>query len=541
MSYSPLRIRPNSPRVTSATTMMVNPSLDLKDLPQLMNPAQALQIVNYVPTSDSTLQSRKGLTRIFTVAGNHPVTLLQQFTSDIWIFGYNTTTAAYTISTGLVTNIKTNWPTNAPQSGVRYGEYFFVCNGSDVIHRINTSLAITAVAGSPHAKILKAIGPRLYAGNLSTDATAVAYSYVDDGTNPPFTNFTVGTGSDEGGLVNYRNAGDVTAIDSLGANIIVGAKQGKWAFTTTSIDVGGTLQKVDQVVQQRIDMGMARATITIPKGMFYVNAGGMWQLQSIGQSNVPFSEQEFEASLILGVTYFNNIDLTNADWAYDAKLDTLFLTCARDSAENNLIIAYNLSSRTYAEFSGWNINRFMNIDQVIYGAGSAQTTVWQCFDGFEDDGNDIWTTFYQELKLGDLETRQELLKCYLDAFLSPSSNLLVCFDIYDVQGVFVPNKLCYTFTSQSGNGGAAGWGQTSWGLAGFGGPGGSAGSGSGGGVDNGNMTENFDGFGPGHIRNFQRIRIKITQHSKVPHKLVWIKAQSEPKIQIRRRKMQIVT
>lgn len=523
------------PPAQSAQTSMVNPTIDLRDLPQLMNPQEALQVINYLPTSDAQLPKRSGLSKIFEVAGDFPITLLAQFTPTVWIFGYDTTTAAYNTVTQVVTTIKNNWPSDDPQSGVRYGEYFFVCNGSDVIHRIDLALTITAVVGSPHAKVLKAIGARLYAGNLSTDSTAVAYSYTDDGTNPPFTNFTVGTAANQGGLINYRNAGDVTAIDSLGANIIIGAKEGKWSFTITVQDVAGVLTKNDQTVLQRLDMGMARATIVTPKAMFYPNSGGLWQFSSVGQSNVPFSEQEGKSSLILGAEYFQNLDLTNADFAYDQKIDTLFLTCARNSNTNNLVIAYNLTSNTYAEFTGWNINRFMNIDGVIYGASSAEIKVWQCFSGNDDDGSDIWTTFYQELKLGDLETRQELLRGYLDAFLSPSSSLRVCFDIYDIQGNFVQDKLCFTFPSTSGAANASGYGVVSWGSSGFGGSNPAA-NGNVNPADEG-MTEIFDGFGAGYIRNFQRIRIKITEHSKVPHALVWIKIQSEPKVQIRRRKM----
>lgn len=529
MGYSALQIKPSAPRKTGSTTMMVNPTLDLKDMPQLMTPQQALEVVNYLPTSDAQLPTRKGLKRIFQVAGNHPITLLQQFTTDVWIFGYNTTTAAYTVSTNSVTNIKTNWPTNAPQSGVRYGDYFFVCNGSAIIQRIDLALTITPVTGSPMATVLFVSGPRLYANTANIGE--VAYSDVDTGTNPPFTNWSPGANADNPGLVTYRNAGVVTAINALGDNIVVGAREGKWSFNITIQTVGSTQEKVDNTVLERIDMGMARATIVIPKGLFYVNSGGLWQLQSLGQSNVPFSDQEGEASLVLGVTYFNDIDLSNADFAYDARIDTLFLTCARNSNVNNLVIAYNLSSNTYAEFSGWKINRFMNIDQIIYGAGASSTTVWQCFEGYDDDGADIWTTFHQELKLGDLETRQELAKCCFDAFLSPSSNLLVCFSIYNTQGNFVADKLCYSFVPTSGTSSAGGYGVSGWGSSGFGGHNSNS---------SGNMVESFDGFGPGHIRNFQRIRIKITQHSKVPHILVWIKAAAIPKIEIRRRKMQII-
>lgn len=526
------KVRFRIPTDKSATSMMVNPTLDLKDLPQLMSPAQALTITNYNPTADAQLPKRKGLKKIFTVAGNHPVTLLQQFTPDIWIFGYDVVTAAYTISTNTVTTIKNNWPTNDPQSGARYGDFFFVCNGSDVIHRIDTGLVITAVAGSPHAKILKAISGRLFAGNLSTDKTAVAYSKLDDGTNPPFTVWAPGTGANDPGLVSYRNEGDLKAIDSLGVNIIILAEKGKWSFSITSLDVGGILTKDDQFGLQRIDMGGSRATAVTPKALIYVNAGGLWQLASVGQSNVPFSQQEAKASLILGASYFDNIDLTNADMAYDARVDTLYLTCARNSVENNLVIAYNFTSQAYAEFTGWNINRFMNINQVIFGAGSVTTTVWQCFSGYDDDGKDIWTTFYQELKLGELDTRQILMKGYVDAFLSPSTVLQVCFDIYDTTGNFIANKLCFVFSSQAAAGRAGGWGVSAWGGSGFGGHDSDAGN---------NMVECFDGFGAGHIRNFQRVRIKITGHDKIPHSLVWIKAQSEPKIQIRRRKMKLLT
>ncbi len=535
MGYIPLAVafrknRLSLPQPTGTTTMFVNPSLDLKDMPQLMTPQQALQIVNYLPTSDARLPTRKGLKKIFEVAGGHPITLLQQFTTDIWIFGYNTTTAAYTISTNTVTNIKTDWPTNAAQSGVRYGDYFFVCNGSDIIQRIDNALTITPVTGSPMATVLFVNGPRLYANTANIGE--VAYSDVDTGANPPFTNWTVGPNADNPGLVTYRNAGVVTAINALGNNIVVGAKEGKWAFTTTIQTVGSTSEKVDVTILERIDMGMARATIVIPKGMFYVNSGGMWQLQSLGQSNIAFSEQEGEASLILGVTYFNNIDLTNADFAYDARIDTIFLTCARNSDVNNLVIAYNVSSGTYAEFSGWKINRFMNIDQIIYGAGAAETKVWQCFEGYDDDGADIWTTFEQELKLGSLETRQELSNFYIDAFLSPSSNLKICCSIYTPQGNYVADKLCYMFTATSGTSSAGGYGVSGWGSSGFGGHNSNP---------NGNMIESFDGFGAGHIRNFQRIRVKITQHSKVPHVLVWIKASAIPKVPIRRRQMKILT
>ena len=597
--YQPLqvpfkKVRFRLPSASGNPVMMVNPSLDLKDLPQLMKANQALSIVNYNPTSEAKLQVRKGLRRLFSIAADYPITMLQQYTDDLWIFGYHNITASYSVSTGTITNIKTNWPTSDPYSGVRYGDYFFVCNGSDVIYRVSqvitygtnthaftvgnvvtgatslataiiledtgsqltlgtisgtfvsgeiitdtssgsatttsaVTLAITAVSGSPKAKVLKAISGRLFAGNLSTDPTAVAYSANDTGTNPPFTNWTVGTGAADPGLNSYRNAGAVQAIDSLGVNIIVFAKEGKWSFSITTISEASSILKEDDFVMERVDMGGGRATIVTDKGLFYVNSGGIWNFQSVGQSNIPFSKQEVKSTLILGAQYFTDIDLTNVDFAYDAQINTLYLTCARDSEDNNLVLAYNIPSATFAEFSGWNLQRFLNIDNTFYGTSSLGATVYSLFTGYDDDGKDIWTTYYQELsQLGALETRQQLAGGYVDAFLSPSGPLNVSFDIYDAKGTFVPNKASFMLKLNSSIGTMGGYGVSGFGTSGFGGFEDS---------DTGPMVEWFDGFGPGYIRNFQRIRVKITGHSKVPHQLVWIKVQSLPKVEIRRRKM----
>jgi hypothetical protein len=577
------------PSASGNAHMMAGQTLDLKDLPQLLKPNQALAIINYNPTSEDKLQVRKGLRKLFSVADGHPITLVAQYTDNLWIFCYNKTTAVYDVAADHVTNIKTDWPTNDPFSGVRYGDYFFVCNGSDVIYRISqvitygtmthaftvgqvvtgttslatgiiledtgsrltlgtisgtfqlgeiitdpaggsatsasvVTLAVTTVAGSPKATVLKAISGRLFAGV----GYSVAYSANDTGTNPPFSNWTVGTNAGDPGLNSYRNAGNVTAIDSLGANIIVFGKEGKWSFSITTISEASSILKEDDFVLQRTDQGGARATIVTDKGLFYVNSGGIWNFQSVGQSNIPFSKQEVKTTLILGAKYFDNIDLSNADLAYDATINTLYLTCARNSVENNLILAYNIPSGTYAEFSGWNLCRFMNIDNILYGTSSLSTTVYQLFESYSDDGKDIWTTYYQEIALGGLEERSELAGGYVDAFLSPSGPLNVSFDIYDAKGNFRPDKLSFTMQLAASTSTMGGYGVSSWGTSGYGGFEDS---------EMGPMVEWFDGYGPGYIRNFQRLRIKITQHSKVPHQLVWIKVQAIPKTEIRRRKL----
>lgn len=604
--YTPLqvpfrKVKFRLPAENPAQTLFSNITLDLKDSPQLLKPSQALQITNYVQTPDGGLEKRGGLDAIFTVAGTHAITMLFEYVPNIWLFGYNKTIAAYDLTVNAITNIKTNFSTSNPFTGVRYGDYAFVCNQSEAIGRISRTLnydtqthnftvglvitgatsgataviledadagaagtltlgniqlgptglsfidneiitdtagtpgsamvnglvtwTYTSISGAPICGVLATTGGRLYAGNLSDDSAGVKYSDQDTGVNPPFQNWTAGTGGADPGKVFYRNAGTVRAINFLGDNNVVIADEGKWAWTITINNTSGTSLKEDTYVLQRKDMGGSRATVVTPKGMFYVNKGGFWRIASLGQSNVPFSEQESDPALNLGSTYFNDVDLDNADLSYDARLDSLFLTVGKDSAVNNYVICLNQTTGTMSEFTGWNINRFMNINQTIYGASATKTTVYQCFSGSDDDSVDIWTYFYQELQTGSLESRKKLLGQYLDAFVVPGAILKVSFDIYDVKGKFIQNQLGFDFISDNDDGTGDGFGTASFGTSGFGGSEELAG------------TSEYFGGGRGFIRNYQRLRVLISGHDKFPHKLVWIKCLAEEKVPIRRRTM----
>ncbi len=268
---------------------------------------------------------------------------------------------------------------------------------------------------------------------------------------------------------------------------------------------------------------MARGALVTPGGAFYVNKGGLWTLESLGQSNVPYSAQEQEPSILLGANYFDDSDLSNTDITYNAKYDTVFVTLAKGSVENNYVIAYNNTTNVFSEFTGWNINRFYNANQIIYGASSLQTRVWEILTGNDDDGNDIWTEFYQELQTGGLETRQFMKGQYIDAFMIPGSVLKVAFDIYDVKGNFIPDYLTFDVIPTTSPGRSDGWGNAEWGRSSWGGD-----------EDNSGMVEWFGGS-RGYIRNYQRVRVRITGHDKNPHILVWFKMLSEIKIAIRRR------
>lgn len=586
------------PPTRGTDLMVVNPSEVLQVLPQMLNPQQAIDITNYLVTSDSGLIKRGGLVGLFDLAGTDGITMLEKFDDDHYIYAYGTNVAVYQKSTDLHTIIKSDFTSSDPFSGQEAAGYFYVCNGGDKIGRISRTITwdtqtanfnvgskltgqtsgatgiitensdsgtsgtltlnnvqgdfqigeiikdnggtpgsatatsvvtwtYTTISGAPKAKVLRVIGPRLYAGNLESDPSAVAYSNIST-TYPLFNTWTVGTTASSPGSVNYPLAGSVNAIQSLGDNVIILASRGKWAFTITVQDVGGVLTKTDQNILQRVDMGGSRATVVTPGGLFYANAGGLWQIMSIGQSNIAFSQQEYEPSVLLGVSYFNDIDFTNADMTYNAKTDTVFLTCAKDATVNNFVIAYNVGAKTFSQITGWNINRFLNDNQVIYGSGAINNKVWKCFASSDDDGEPIWTNYLQEIQTGNLETRKSLLGVYASCYMFPSSTMKYNIDIFDVNGKLVTNKKQITFTPTGQFGVGRGYGEMGYGSGGYGGD-----------EDYEAMSEMFGGCRP-FIRNYQRIRLHITSADMVPHELAWTKLITKEKaVPIRRRNMTV--
>jgi len=513
-----------------ATTTMAPAGVNRKTAPQFLDPRSALSMINYEIEDEGKLFKRLGISEAFTVAGGVPVTMLRKWTDDVVIFGYGTTIARYLFSTDTVTTIKNDFSANTGFDGTKYGEYFFVCNGVEKIWRIDlATFTPTEVAASPICSVLKAIGNRLYAGNLSTDSTAVIYSEVDDGSNPPFDGWPVGTDLDEAGTVYYRNAATVRSICAIGPNVVVFSDDGFFSFNIGSLDSAGVLTKIDNIVKYQEDFGGARGAVETAQGIFYANEGGLWQLVADGQQDIPYSKQEILTSINLGRNFFDDVDFSNTDLVFSQRKNTVYVTAAKDSDVNNYVLVYNLNYKAFTTFSGWNISRWMNIGADIYGASAGATTMYKCFDGFNDNGNLIFTDYLQELKLGDLQTRQMLKGCYVQGLLSPSSEILVKFDIYDVQGLLINNKLRFSWTAENVGGQLESYNSASY-----------SGSVYGGDADLSGMVESFDGCRP-FIRNFQRVRLHMTSADQVPHVLTWVSLDSRIKTNIRRRKMTLLT
>jgi len=532
------RAKPAEGNGALAMTTMAKGGLNLKDLPEFLDPEFALINENFFVANNRGLSKRKGLIKATEVAGGYPVTMFEEW-KGYYMFAYNKTLAAYNPTTNSVITIKSDWATSDPFSGAAYGDYFFVGNLGNKINYITETVGVfvaTEIAAAPQSGCIKAVGPRLYAAV----GDSVVYCDVDSGSNPPFNTWTVATIATSGGKVSFRNAGTVNAIASLGDIIIAFGDTGKFAFRlVTQADGTGTTIKIEEVVIDRIDMGGASGAITTSKGVFYVNSAGLWQITALGQPNIAWSDQEHLTTINLGTEYFDDVDLSNCDLAYYTKFSTILVTCAKQSTRNNHVIAFNVDMRAVSTFRNWNINRWMTIGNDVYGASSIKTALYHCFAGFTDDGVAISVRYKQELKLMTgtgkkrypvpLWNRQMFMGGYIKGFLHQLSVVKVVFDIYNRLGETETNKLKLDWTPQSNNNTSDGWGTAEWGTSSWGGD-----------IDSSGLIESFGG-NRRFIRNFQRIILNINENSKLPLEVDWVTIESQPKGPIRRRDMTLAT
>lgn len=533
MAYQPIPVRPAPRNVRNYTTTMANKGMNLRTAPQFLKPDQAQLIENYLTDDIGSLIKREGLELLLDESGTDSITMLKKMTSDIYIYAFADKLKAYTKSTSTKTAIHTFTGTG-DAVGTVVGGYFLVCNGTEKIAAFSTALndyAVLTDANAPLATVLFAFEGRLFAGINNR----IHWSEVDAGTGIPFDGaddwtYTVNTDTavDKAQAAEFRNAGTIKSIGSIGSQIVGLYDDGKAGFKIGSLDVGGTITQDTTLDFQRIDFGSEQGSVGTPDGLFYANEYGLWQLVSGGITNVPGSEQEGQPTLILGKDYFDDATITDCDIAYYAKENTVLFTFAQDSSINNEILAYNLDTKAVTKITGWTISRFMVDGGDIYGGGDGTTKVWQLFIGDDDDGVDIYCRYEQEINAGDLHTRKSLEELWVDGSLSPSTEITIAFDIYDRNGVFVPNKKQATWTPDGiGSGGGAGYGEEGWGEMGYGG--------RTGGTD---LIHSFDGAkGLVKINNFQRLILKLNENSQVPHRVAWTKLDIREKNPIRIRNL----
>ncbi len=489
----------------------------------LLSPQDALVVQNYIPDAEGKLDMRKGRSDLFSIVGVNGFDFYIRFTSDTFIFAYGTTVAAYNENTGVITNIKTDFSANDGFVGVRYGEYFFVVNGVEKMWRIDAALTITEVASSPVMKKIFVVANRL-AGVLASDPTQLRYSEVDTGSNPPFTTWSNSTTATDGGQVGYRNAGEIHDVLYLGNVFICLCDYGKWGFTIDQSDVGGSVNKIDQDVFSNQDLGGFKGIVT-EKGIYYVNEGAIMNLISVGQPNIPYSKQENNIAYVLGKSFFENADFSEADLAYDDTNEILMIAYrTAGTSVNNKFLIFNTNTGAFASFTNWPIKSlYVDFDGAIYGTSSVSNTVYRLFDGYDDGGQEISTMYYQEMTgIGDFNTAKDLIKFMAQTSLSTSSLVTFSFDIWDYYNVFQANVHSYCMSLQNQPEQADGYGEISYGSGGYGGN-----------PDENDMTiGSYDTYKP-MIRNFQRIFLRVTSSGVVPHTINMFMAEVKEKGYIR--------
>src|SRR5690606_20708374 len=121
----------------------------------------------------------------------------------------------------------------------------------------NGTLAFTytVITGAPKAAGITIIEARAIAFNLDGDESAVQYSPVDSGTNPPFDSWSTDITASGGGKLNYRRAGRANVVVPISRAIVIFAEKGVWAFQIDVIDSAGVLTKVDTRLYYELNGG----------------------------------------------------------------------------------------------------------------------------------------------------------------------------------------------------------------------------------------------------------------------------------------------
>ena len=649
----------------SAMGTMPMKGTNLRDFPQLLDVSSALYLENYWLHGSGRLVKRKGITKRFDNMDGAVMSLDEEYQNNFEIVGYGQKVRAYDTSTGLFTDIKTDFTAdNGGYTGVRTGDYFFVSNILDGLWRISMTLpyaqaqdlvgrntfiitnasgtigatitgvtsgatanvisstgtttltvvvgtlsgnfthgeaitsgtlasailtninpftigakvtggtsgaqgivlesadagatgtltigsysgtfisgetitdnetvpgrgtltaamtfAITEVTDAPKAKIVAYINDRLLLLNLADNPAAWSYSDKDTSTNPPFTNWTTGSGFNDPGGGSFRNGQEGTGVETIGDIIFLSFEKGWHAFSIVQTDISGVVSKYDQVIQTS-DLGIKKVKMT-DVGLIACGDFGVKRLVSLGQPNVPFSEQWETMTEQLGEDYFDDVNFDQASIVYDDIRGYIYIACAKGGGTtNNHILAMKAdlsgveSEVKFAStslFTGLNPYRFLKKDGVFYFTSSLDGVSYQLFDGENDNGNEIYSQYYQELNFGTFTDTFVLDEWKCEGELSPASSLTVTFDIFNEDGYFDQAMASYAWTTFNSYGGGGGWGGAPWGSSGWGASGTSSG-----------LVYDVAGATP-KLRNLTRLRVRFECSDTADHIIALFSAKA---------------
>jgi len=407
--------------------------------------------------------------------------------------------------------------------------------------RATTSSVVTfnieAVTNAPKAKYFTTIGKRGMLFNLATDSSGYNYSAADTGANPPFNTWATGTGYNDPGAGSYRNGGAINDCVMIGDNVFLGQQKGWYAFKISQTVLADISSKFDQEVQVNSDFPVYRCVVT-NVGMLVASSSGIWRMRSLGQPNIPFSEQWELLTDDLGEDYFPDVNFDNVDITYDSLRGFVYASIGKDSVVNNVVLAIkveiagkNTTVKTGATsiLTGWNIYKFLQKGNDIYGTSAIDGIRYKLFVGQKDVNSSIHCEYLQELKFGlaDVFILEEF---FAKAEMSPTSSLVVSFDTYDETGYYEARRRSYTWTPRhSYTSGSSGWGEASYGSAGWGG----------GALESG-LIQDFTGAKP-KLRQLSRVYLRIESDDYAEHVLNWFSANVTITKQVRNRQLSEIT
>ncbi|TRZ47956.1 MAG: hypothetical protein D4S01_11260 [Dehalococcoidia bacterium] len=370
---------------------------------------------------------------------------------------------------------------------------------------------------SERGSVMKIIDGRMHLGNYPGDPARRKYSSVGMYDDVPSIGWTIGILNNNAGEIR-STYGAVKGIDTLGSVIKTFYENGE---SGTAIELGAT-NKTDVVYYNTPTSGLQGGLTATPQGLVVPNKQGIWLKTTGAASDIPYSDTQEKISSNLD--YFENYDFTNAAGIYYQPLNITLIACATDSDINNTVLVYFHDFGSWGYYSGWNINSFVLDDGDLFAGSSIDGKVYKLFDGDSDGDNEIWTVMYQELQVGDINTSKRLTKEWFSGKLSISTDIQVDFDIFDRTGRFIPSKVTMHWTANSPDGALGGVGSAP------------IGSPIGGDLDEGGLVNSFVG-GATEIPDFQRIRVKFTEHSKLPHEIAWLRLKTYEKDEITARSL----
>jgi hypothetical protein len=299
---------------------------------------------------------------------------------------------------------------------------------------------------APQASTLHVHNGRMYADARNAPGR-IQWSPVDDvefgvpffqwgnNANPPLPN-------DPFRLFN-KNLGDPKSISNFGEQTVVFFENGKIGFRVGQLDVSGVGLIQNTVVDfEYSDFGGERRSLYTPKGIFYANEKGVWRLINGGTTDQPFTKNDINISLILGIDFINDISFDDMDMIYDEFEDIIYIMCKKGvTTENNFMLMYNIGNEawTYIEGSAsqFNFKRFMKTRDRFFAVENGSNAILnEIFVGDDYDGSNYATNFEQEVSLGNLTGLYSLESVDLKGFISSGTNLRIRFSIYDKDGTY---------------------------------------------------------------------------------------------------------